>query len=282
MARPLRIEYDGAVYHITSRGNAKRPIFKEDNDRTKFLETLQKVNKRYNWLCHAYCLMTNHYHLVVETPDGNLSKGMRQLNGIYTQTFNKEHNKVGHLFQGRYKAVLIQKDSHLMEVLRYAVLNPVRAKLVEKPEQWKWSSYKATAGRQKPHPCLTTDWILSQFGRKKRQAEKQYRDFVISGIDEDKICKDIRTKSILGEEDFVKTLLNYLRGYEDIQEIPKSQRYISRPGLNEIFSKDILSNKRKRNSKIRKSVYKYGYSQKEIARYLGMHYASISRLVNEK
>ena len=159
MARPLRIEYPGAVYHVTSRGNEKKPVFKDDADRENFLNTLQHVNNRYNWICHAYCLMTNHYHLLIETPDGNLSLGMRQLNGVYTQLFNKWHGRTGHLFQGRYKAILIQKDSHLLEVCRYVVLNPVRAKMIEKPEEWKWSSYLATAGKTKPHPCLTTDLL---------------------------------------------------------------------------------------------------------------------------
>jgi REP element-mobilizing transposase RayT len=116
MARPLRIEYEGAVYHVTSRGNERKPVFKDDGDREVFLDILHKVNKRYNFLCYAYCLMDNHYHLIIETPDGNLSKGMRQLNGVYTQAFNKRHHRVGHIFQGRYKAVLIQKESHLLEV----------------------------------------------------------------------------------------------------------------------------------------------------------------------
>ncbi len=155
MARPLRIEYPGAVYHITNRGNDKKDIFKDDQDRETFLKILALVNKRYHWLCHAYCLMDNHYHLMIETPDGNLSLGMRQLNGVYTQARNKRRNKTGHLFQGRYKAILIQKDTHLPEVCRYVVLNPVRAKMVEKPEDWKWSSYRATAGKEQPHPCLT-------------------------------------------------------------------------------------------------------------------------------
>lgn len=114
MARPLRIEYPGAVYHITSRGNEKKPIYKDDQDRENFLSVLDKVNKRYHWHCHAYCLMGNHFHLLIETLEGNLSLGMRQLNGVYTQTFNKRHQRVGHLFQGRYKAIVIQKDSHLL------------------------------------------------------------------------------------------------------------------------------------------------------------------------
>jgi putative transposase len=166
MARPLRLEVPGALYHVTSRGNNKAAIFLDDEDRTLLLRILTSVNKRYHWFCHAYCLMRNHYHLVVETPDGNLSKGMRQLNGVYTQAFNKRHKKTGHLFQGRYKAILLQRESHLLEVCRYVVLNPVRAKAVQLPEAWQWSSYRGTEGSDEPHPCLTTDWILAQFGSK--------------------------------------------------------------------------------------------------------------------
>ena len=127
MARQLRIEYPGGVYHVTGRGNARQDVFLDNEDRQSFLDLLQKVNKRFNWLCHAYCLMDNHYHLLIETPEGNLSQGMRQVGGVYTQTFNRRHGMVGHLFQGRFKSILVEKDSHLLELCRYVVLNPVRA-----------------------------------------------------------------------------------------------------------------------------------------------------------
>ena len=282
MARPLRIEYPGAVYHITSRGNEKKPIFKDERDRKIFLDTLFQVDMRYNWLCHAYCLMNNHYHLIIETPDGNLSAGMRQLNGVYTQAFNKRHNRVGHLFQGRYKAILIQKDSHLLEVCRYVVLNPVRAKAVKKPEQWKWSSYQATAGIEKPHPCLTTEWILNQFGSTRRIAEKAYRKFVEDGIKQESIWKAVRAQSVLGEEEFIATLTDYLRGKKDISELPKSQRYIDRPSLEKIFSKSVLKDISKRDRKISEAVQRHGYRQREVADYLEMHFTSISRILREK
>ena len=120
MARPLRIEFPGAVYHVTSRGNAKQAIFLENEDNHKFLEVLSTVVDRFNWLCHAYCLMRNHYHLMIETPEGNLSRGMRQLNGVYTQVFNQRHIRVGHLLQGRYKAILVEKDTHLLSLWPHA------------------------------------------------------------------------------------------------------------------------------------------------------------------
>lgn len=136
MTRPLRIEYPGAVYHVTSRGNRQEVIFLTKDDRISFLDILKKTVDRYNWICHAYCLMGNHYHLMIETPDGNLSSGMRQLNGIYTQTLNRTHNRVGHVFQGRFKSILVEKQSHPLELCRYIVLNPVRAKSCTLPEQW--------------------------------------------------------------------------------------------------------------------------------------------------
>ena len=146
MARPLRLQFAGAVYHLTSRGNARQKIFFDDGDRELFFQTLAHVVSRYSWVCHAYCLMANHYHLLVETPKANLSIGMRQLNGIFTQSFNRRHRRVGHLFQGRFKAILVKKDSYLLELCRYIVLNLVRVKGRTSPAAWKWSTYRPTAG----------------------------------------------------------------------------------------------------------------------------------------
>lgn len=279
MSRPLRIEYNGAVYHITSRGNARKSIYKEDEDRRIFLEVLHRANTRYNWLCHAYCLMHNHYHLIIETPDGNLSQGMRQLNGVYTQLFNRRHKRVGHIFQGRYKAIVIQKESHLLEVSRYVVLNPVRAKAVKDPVEWRWSSYRSTAGKEKTHPCLTIEWILEQFGSNRRQAEKKYSEFVMAGIGGEKIWKDVKGQSILGEDEFIERLINHVKGYEEVKEIPKNQRYIGRPGLEEL----LKGTKRKKEirGRAKEAVERYGYSQKEIADYLGIHNSTVSRMINE-
>ncbi|MDO8369425.1 MAG: transposase [Candidatus Nitrotoga sp.] len=144
MSRPIRIEFSNALYHVTARGDRREDIFEDDEDRQMFLSTLAQVITQFNWICHAWCLMDNHYHLLIQTPDGNLSKGMRQLNGIYTQASNRCHQRVGHLFQGRFKAILVDSDAYLLELTRYVVLNPVRAGMVKKPADWKWSSYRAS------------------------------------------------------------------------------------------------------------------------------------------
>ena len=280
MSRPLRIEYPGAVYHITSRGNEKKPVFKDDQDRENFLNTIQHVSKRYNWICHAYCLMTNHFHLLIETPDGNLSLGMRQLNGVYTQLFNKWHDRVGHLFQGRYKAILIQKDSHLLEVCRYVILNPVRARMVERPEEWKWSSYLATAGKTRPHSCLTTDWVLGQFSGKRGKAEQEYRKFIQWGIGQKSIWSEVRGQALLGEEGFVDKFVDHLKKHKDIPEISRSQRYAHRPPLEKLFSAAVKGDLRKRRVAIIKAVEQYGYRQQELASHLGLHYSSVSRIMS--
>jgi putative transposase len=136
MSRPLRIEFAGGLYHVTSRGDGREAIFLTEEDRRLFLSVLSEVVRDFNWAVHAYCLMDNHYHLLIETPDGNLSKGMRQLNGVYTQRFNRQHGRVGHVFQGRYKAIIVQKESYLLKLARYVVLNPVRARMVRSPAEW--------------------------------------------------------------------------------------------------------------------------------------------------
>jgi putative transposase len=281
MARPLRIEYPGAVYHLTSRGNERRTIFTDDRDREGFLDLLHQVNRRYHWLCHAYCLMENHYHLLIETPEGNLSIGMRQLNGVYTQSFNRRHDRVGHLLQGRFQAALIQKDSHLLEACRYIVWNPVRAKLVKKAEEWKWSSYRATAGRSKPHPCLTTNWILGQLGDTQEGEEREYRKFVQEGIHQESIWKGVKGQSILGREDFVRRLRPYLQRYSKVPEIPKEQRFLSRPSLEDLFAGRTLQHRGRRNEKIKEAVERHGYRQREVADHLSMHFTSISRILRE-
>jgi len=247
-----------------------------------FLDTLKDVTLRYNWLCHAYCLMENHYHLLIDTPDGKLSIGMRQLNGIYTQRFNKRHGRVGHLFQGRFKAVLVQKDSHLLEACRYVVLNPVRAERVQRPDEWIWSSYGATAGRTKLHPCLVIDWVLGQFGSERKMAEAGYRRFVRDGIGVESIWNSVRAQSVLGEDDFIESLSDYVKGRKQIPEIAKSQRFMNKPPLKDIFRPEVLGDRRKRDKSIGKAVLEHGYTQREVADHLRIHFTSVSRILRGK
>jgi putative transposase len=278
MARPLRIEYDGALYHVTSRGNERKAIFKDDSDRPLFLTTLAQVIERFHWLCHAYCLMKNHYHLVIETPDGNLSKGMRQLNGVYTQAFNRRHRRVGHLFQGRFKGILVQKESHFLEVCRYVVLNPVRAKSVSRPGEWVWSSYRATAGLTARPKALTIEEILGHFGRRKSASQKKYRRFVREGIDQKSIWEDLQAQSLLGAEGFAEALRAHASGKAKVAEIPKGQRLIGRPSLEKLF-RNTRTTKANRDRIIAEAVTRHGYSQMEVARHLKLHYSTISRLI---
>jgi len=281
MARPLRIEYPGALYHITSRGNAKNPIFVDKKDKESFLDILHTVVKKYNLICHAYCLMDNHYHLLIETPEANLSKGIRQLNGVYTQRFNRRHKRTGHVFEGRYKAILVDRDSYLLEVARYIVLNPVRARIVDDPRQYRFSSYPATSGQAKPHLALSTDFILAQFAKTRAAAAKRYRAFVKDGIGETSILKKTKGQVLLGDEDFVKRFTYYLAGEIDSKEIPKSQRLAGRPSLESLFNPGMVLDKAKRDDAIHKAVEEHGYAQKEIADHLKLHYSTVSRIMTE-
>ncbi|MBN2254295.1 MAG: transposase [Deltaproteobacteria bacterium] len=273
MARPIRIEYEGGFYHVTSRGNARQDIFANDEDYRIFLAILAKVVERYRWIVHAYCLMVNHYHLMVETPQANLSQGMRQINGVYTQKHNRRHNRVGHLFQGRYKALVIERDSYLLELCRYIALNPVRAGLVSSPEDWPWSSYSATAGIKPQESSLDTDWLLSYFSLSKPQAHKRYSSFVNNGFDVENPLKDARGGLILGRRDFIERVHKLIEE-QDTDEAVRREKYAARPSLAEIF-KDT-----ERNEGIHDAVYRWGYTLKDVGNHVGLHYSRVSKIAS--
>jgi len=279
MARPLRIEFPGAVYHVTSRGNARQPIFNDDEDKGGFLDTLSIVVERFNLLCHAYCLMENHYHLLVETPKGNLSKGMRELNGVYTQRFNQRHRRAGHLFQGRYKAILVEKDRHLLSLCRYVVLNPIRVGLIKRPEQWRWSSYGATMGIKSRPSFLTIDWILSQFGGRRRAAREAYKRFVTGKADRESPWEALKGQIFLGTEEFIQNLGGLLEKKVEIKEVPRVQRYAARPPLRGLFKGKMEKRRAVGDRAIYDAYVHYGYTMKEIADHFGLHYATISRAI---
>ena len=272
MARPLRIEFPYAVYHVTSRGNARQNIAADDEDRTALLTLLAHVIDRFGWLCHAYCLMDNHFHLLLETPQPNLSQGMRQLNGRYTQMYNRRHRRVGHLFQGRFTAILVEKDSHLLELCRYVVLNPVRAKMVTHPRLWRWSSYRATAEETDTTRWLTIDWVLTQFGVRPREAHVRYRQFVAEGRDGPRPWEHLQGQIYLGSEDFIAQH----QPDRVIREIPRRQTQASRPSLPVLFAR------RQAHVRLIYDAYRrHGYRLAEIADHLGVHYATVSRRLKQ-
>lgn len=277
MARPLRVEFNGALYHVTSRGNARQDVFCNDTDRRIFLKNLTYCLALHNVILHAYVLMGNHYHLFVETPDGNLSDFMRDTNGNYTQWFNRINGRVGHLWQGRYKAFVIDGDNYLFEVARYVVLNPVRAGLVQNPRDWKWSSYNATAGHIKTPDWLTVDWILSTFSKNRKNAQEQYRAHVQEGIGGDSPFDDLKEGVILGDKQFVDWIWStQTNESETIKEIPRSERIVGRPTIKDLF--DDIKTQEERNEMIGIARDCCGYSASDIARHLGISRSAVSQI----
>lgn len=281
MARPLRIEFPDALYHLTARGNAQQPIFLDDQDRSTFLQVLGKTLSDTNGICHAYCLMTNHYHLLVETPEANLSQIMKLINGIYTQRFNRRHRRVGHVFQGRFKSIVVDKDAYLKELCRYIVLNPVRAGLVDDPGKYPWSSFKATAGKVKAPDFLSADWILKQFGDNRPKAQAAYRRFVRAGTQEASPWEELKGQCLIGGNAFIEKLSPYLKQKSALKEFRIVDRKLHRPDLAALFSKSNRTNKALRNEAMRKAHFEHGYRQKEIADHLGLHYTTVSNIVRK-
>jgi REP element-mobilizing transposase RayT len=253
---------------VTARGNALQAIYADDADRRHFYTCLAHAVDRYHWRVHAYCLMDNHYHLVIETGRPTLARGMRHLNGTYTQRFNRRHHRVGHLFQGRYKAILVEREPYLLELCRYVVLNPVRAKACRRPDQWRWSSYRATAGVETRPAWLTTAWVLAQFATTRGRAQTAYRAFVNDGARE-RPWDALRNQIYLGTEAFVDSLPLTQAA---LPEVPRVQRHRQRPTL-----ASLLTSRRPSPQAIATAYREHGYRLREIADYCGVHYATISR-----
>jgi len=269
MARPLRIESPGAIYHITARGNARQNIFLEDRDYLSFFSILGDVSGNCGWKCYAYCLMPNHYHLVLTTPTGELSRGMRQINGVYAQRFHFRHNSVGHVFQGRFKSILVDREPYLLELCRYVVLNPVRARLVRKCESWRWSSYAATLGLGPKPSFLASDWLLGQFGKTPRRARGAFVKFIEDGVRAESPLGNVRGGIFLGDEKFAANFSRNLADRRDQPEYPSCQRLADRPPLSEILTD--TDNEILRAEQVLLARRRWGYKIREISEYLGMH-----------
>jgi REP element-mobilizing transposase RayT len=246
--RQLRPDFAGALHHVYNRGIDGRDIFRDDRDRLFFLHWLARIVEKFGWIVHVYTLMSNHFHLMIETPEANLSKGMQQLLTNYVQMFNatsdgnaqsrsrKRRRRRGSLFEGRFKSQLVEKESYLLELSRYIVLNPVRAGMVERPEEYRWSSYRATAGLEAAPSWLTTSWILQQFAPSPAEALSAYRRFVDEGIGLARSpWDDIKHQIYLGTAQWLERMRAWVEGEERSVEIPKTQRFIARPSIDEVI-----------------------------------------------
>ncbi len=274
MARPLRIEYEGALYHVTSRGNHKSAIFTDDEDRHAFLELLADIVSDLGWICHAYCLMSNHYHLVIETPNANLCKGMRQLNGVFTQASNRRHGQVGHLFQGRYKSIIVDADAYLLELTRYVALNPVRAGMVKDVSQWVWSSYRAMAGLEDIPGMLSVDPVLACFSGQKSEAQQLFANFVAEGINKQDIWSELQHQIFLGHDDFVAKVQAKAKNLSLDSNIPKVQQQAPAKSL-----KDISAEYANRKDAIVAAYQTGAYSYSQIANHFNIHFTTVGRIV---
>ncbi|NML60627.1 addiction module toxin RelE [Massilia sp. RP-1-19] len=273
MSRPLRLEFPGALYHVTARGNRKNRIYHDDVDRRVWLRILRQVCMRFNFSVHAYCQMTNHYHLMVETIDGGLARGMRHLNGVYSQYVNRRHELVGHMFQGRYHAVVVQKERHLLELSRYVVLNPVRAGIVARPEDWQWSSYRYMAGAAPSPRWLDKTWTLEQFGSARTSPVEAYCTFVDEGLGAASPLKLTRHQLILGDEMFLGPH-SKLHDPACVAEVPRIQRRSRALSLSE-YERLHPSRDEAMGDAYRSTAFSMG----DIARHFGVSVKTVSRAV---
>ena len=236
MARALRIEFPGAVYHVTSRGNARQVIVRDDLDREKWMDWLRRTVETYNWRLHAWVLMSNHDHLFVETPEPNLAAGMQYFNGSYTSYFNRRHRCCGHLFQGRYKGHLIEEQGYFLEVSRYIHLNPVRAKMVARPEQYAWSSYGSYRRENRTLPWVTSDRVLGEFGSPASTRRRRYAAFVRAGVQEPPRCPfpEAVEGLLLGSDAFVARIRALVDERPTDPSVPQLGHLQQRPSIEAI------------------------------------------------
>jgi REP element-mobilizing transposase RayT len=284
MARQLRIEYPGAFYHVTSRGNQKQPVFLSSWDRARFLDYLDEAHEKLDALVHSYCLMESHYHLMLETRQANLSKIMHFMNTSFTIYLNKRHKRVGHLFQGRFKAILIEAETYAQELSRYIHLNPLRAGIVKRPEDHAWSSLREYLGQRKPPRWLDTSFVLGLFGDDPDDARLQYAAFIssllIPTVPNPFKNKNGGSPAILGSKGFLERIKEtYLQGKAPNREFPLLRQYREKPPLGRIRSEVVrrLGNEDKlsRNMAIFLTHGHTDYRLEEIGDYFGISQAAI-------
>ena len=278
MSRPVRIEFPGAHYHVTSKGTNEQAVFLDDEDRAVFLNVLEGVVTRFEWRVHSYVLMSNHYHLVVEVPDANLSKGMRQLNGVYTQHFNRRHGRDGSLFQGRFRSIVFEPENYLLPLCRHVVLNPVRLTHTRSANSYRWSSHRAMAGVVNSPEFLCTEAVLSSFSKRRADGQRKYRDYVKEGIGEESPLAERSNQVLLGSPAFISELQPVLNGEKLAKRGPKKAK--RRRSLQALFKNVDNKTRMERNELIKRAHLDYGYTLMEIGDHLGLHYTTVSKVIN--
>lgn len=290
MTRPLRLEFPGALYHVTSRGNAQAPIFLDDEDRDAFIRLMNDEVIQQGWVCYAWCLMDNHYHFLIETPEENLSRGMQRLNGRYTQCFNRRHDRVGHVFQGRFKAILVEKEAHLLELCRYIVLNPVRVGVVNEVSDWVWSSYYSMLS-DFDSKSLAVGRVLDLFSTNRDAAIQHYRQFVSEGVNANEPWRELRGQIFLGGETFLAQCKTMLEGKQINTEISSAQSHPARPTTDQVIRDvasayeievDVVLNRRINRGAYRTCVYLLrracNLSLKAVAKLAGISPSRVSQI----
>ena len=279
MSGRIRVEYPGAVYHVYARGNSRRSIYLDDRDRLQFLEYMGRVTNRFGFIYHSYCLMGNHYHLLLETPEANLSIGMHWLDSSYANYFNWRHEHVGHVFQGRFRSIVVQRETYLLELSRYIVLNPVRAGLTSDPEDHYWSSFRTIAGLSGgPDDLVSKGWILSLFGDDEAAAVHSYATFVRDGIDSPSPLKKVVGGTVLGDAAFRRRIRLRVLSEMSLGDVPINQRDAFRPDLDELFETRRILSREERDSRVRSACVDWLYSRTQIAAYCGISLSTVSRL----
>lgn len=278
MSRPPRIEFPGACYHVTGRAPTGRKSFKDRTDYRAFLNVLDSVAARFGWLIHSYALLENHYHVVVEVPHSNLSRGMRQLNGVYTQHYNRRHLGEGPVFRGRFKSIVFEKDLYLLAICRHVLLNPLRISGQASLEKYRFSSYLAMIGEVSSPDFLHRDTVLQSFSTDLEKAEARWKKFVADGQQADSPLAGRSNQVLLGSEQFVDRLQTLMKNSRKAKQAPKRQN--RRKSLRVLFRHVANQSKTKRNALIKQAHLQYDYTLIEIGSFLGLHYTTVSKVVN--
>ena len=288
MSRPIRIEFPGAHYLVTSTGLDGGPergeagetaeVFRDNDDKGVFLNAIEMVVQRFGWNVHAYVLMSDHYHLIVDVPKANLSKGMRQLNGVYTQHFNRRHGLEGPLFLGRFKSVLFEPETYLLPLVRYVALSPVRERVTTSPDKYRWSSHRSTAGFVRRPVFLRADVLLGQFGVRESSNQRRYRQFVKEGVGLPSPLDERVGQVLLGSGAFLKEHAPRLTGGRGAKRGPR--RAGRKRTLGSIFKNVEDGSRVERNGLIRAAHIDHGYTLMEIGEHLGLHYTTVSKVIN--